>query len=114
LQDFVEGQKNAEEFMVEMRKTLGVDNSQPVIFHFLENNIGFLRDSIFSGEIKLEDLLKPPLRQSSFTDKVFSAQLSSAQQTARGQNLYGRSLVRLLARHPWDSWPNNSSVDKRS
>jgi hypothetical protein len=76
LQDFVERQKTAEEFMVEMMKTLGVENSHPVIFHFLDNNIGFLRDSIFSGEIKLKDLLKPPLRQSSFTETVFSAQLS--------------------------------------
>jgi hypothetical protein len=76
--------------MVEMTKTSGVENSHPVIFHFFwDNNISFLRDSIFSGEIKLKDLLKPPLRQSSFTDTVFSAQLSSAQQTARGENLYG-------------------------
>jgi hypothetical protein len=89
LQDFIEGQKTAEEFMVEMMKMSGVENSHPDIFHFLDNNIGFLRDSIFSGEIKLKDLLKPPLRQSSFTDTLFSAQLRAAQQTARGENLYG-------------------------
>jgi hypothetical protein len=76
LQDFVEGQKTAEEFMVEMMKMSGVENSHPDIFHFLDNNIGFLRDSIFSEEIKMKDLLKPPLRQFSFMETVFSAQLN--------------------------------------
>jgi hypothetical protein len=65
--------------MEEMMKVLEVENSHPVILNFLENNIVILRDSIFTGEIKIKDLIKPPLRQSSFTDTVFSAQLSSTE-----------------------------------
>jgi len=66
-------------------KALEVENSHPVILNFLEYNIVYLRDSIFNGEIKIKDLIKPPLRQTSFTDIVFSAQLSSAQQRAGGE-----------------------------
>ncbi len=38
-----------------------------------------MRDYIFTREIKIKDLINPPLRQSSFTDAVFSAQLSSTE-----------------------------------
>jgi hypothetical protein len=59
-----------------MMKALEVENSHPVILNFLEYNIVYLRDSIFNGEIKIKDLIKPPLRQTAFTDTVFSAQLN--------------------------------------
>ncbi len=58
-------------------KALEVENSHPVILNFLENNIVFLRDSIFTGEIKIKDLINPPLQTQS--SLLSSAQLSSAQ-----------------------------------
>jgi len=77
IQDFVQGRKNAEEFMEEMTKALEVENSHAVILNLLENKIVFLRDSIFTGEIKIKDLINPPLQTQS--SLLSSAQLSSTE-----------------------------------
>ncbi len=60
--------------MEEMTKALEVENSHPVILNLLENNIVFLRDSMFTGEIKIKDLINPPLQTQS--SLLSSAQLN--------------------------------------
>jgi hypothetical protein len=65
-------------------------DQQPILLKFLETNIIYLRDFIVTGKISMRELLKPPLRQSSFTNAILtlppqpSLSLHGGHQTARG------------------------------
>jgi hypothetical protein len=66
-------------------------DQQPILFKFLETHIIYLRDFIVTtGKISMRELLKPPLRQSSFTNAILtlppqpSLSLHGGRQTARG------------------------------
>ncbi len=70
-QDLVHGQKTPEEFMSQKAVKLQTDQ-QPILLKFLETHIIYLRDFIVTGKISMREMLKPPLRQSSFTYAILT------------------------------------------